>query len=339
MGAAADQKTNKVIFPIEGMDAILGLEERLIQSSLTGIYPGVLPDVKIIDVPEKPGKIVAVVKVHESAEAPHAIQNSTRVYIRTGSLSNPYDLAEIDRIEYLLKRREQPQRLRDELTTKTDARFREHVREELRRMPYVVVEVARLFPREQIIAPESVHEFTAPSYAADPVLQHFIERAKRIPNGVFSTWHPNGLPYAELSAYGLVQSRSLLQLVKSSWQPNKGVLFVRPAGVVWAIGRTLRLADRFFQWARFSGNVRVTAQFVNVLHQCLQYSGHETDDLEYACSDQEFSADEYTTTEALRDDLMGVTTALCREAFWAFNCDYEALPEKVQKCLKDERLV
>jgi predicted HTH transcriptional regulator len=92
--------TNKVALPINGIDEKSGLEERITQASVNGIYPGVLPEIRVFNISGTGNKVVIVIKVHESIEAPHAIQNSTRVYIRTGNLSNPYDLAEIDRIEY-----------------------------------------------------------------------------------------------------------------------------------------------------------------------------------------------------------------------------------------------
>ena len=56
-------------------------------------------------------RVVVVVRVNESPQAPHAIQNSTKVYIREGSITQPYELAAIGRIEHLLKRREEPQRI------------------------------------------------------------------------------------------------------------------------------------------------------------------------------------------------------------------------------------
>src|SRR6266496_1301702 len=48
MGVSTNATTNRVNFPIEGIDEKAGLEERIIQSSLNGIYPGVLPEVGIL---------------------------------------------------------------------------------------------------------------------------------------------------------------------------------------------------------------------------------------------------------------------------------------------------
>ena len=83
IGAEADKKTNKVI-AIDGIPNSGGLEEQILQSALTGIYPAVMPEVIILDLPTNPNNVVIIIRVDESSQAPHAIQNSTRVYIRTG---------------------------------------------------------------------------------------------------------------------------------------------------------------------------------------------------------------------------------------------------------------
>ena len=58
-----------------------------------GIYPSVMPEVLLVDVPDS-DNVVIVVRVDESIQAPHAIQNSAKVYIRTGSVTQPYELSD-----------------------------------------------------------------------------------------------------------------------------------------------------------------------------------------------------------------------------------------------------
>ena len=108
IGVEADQTDNMPICPIEGIPKDSGIEERIQQSALTGIYPGIIPEIKLVDVPNSEN-VVVVVRVDESIQAPHAIQNSTRVYVRTGSITQPYELSDVDRIAYMLKRREDSQ--------------------------------------------------------------------------------------------------------------------------------------------------------------------------------------------------------------------------------------
>lgn len=190
MGVTTDKTTNKVVVPIEGMDKVAGLEEKILQASLDGIYPGVVPEVRVLNVPGKPDKIVSVIKVHESAEAPHAVQNSTRVYIRTGSITKPYELATMNRIEYFLKRRERPEKFRQEMIQWSERRIEDHVR--LRNEPAITVITARLFPREPLLSLEHIQEFVD---VRVPLLGNsgfFLREPKRISSGVLSALRQGG---------------------------------------------------------------------------------------------------------------------------------------------------
>ena len=122
IGTETDKRTNKVI-AIDGIPNSGGIEEQIQQSALTGIYPAVIPEVIICSVPANPNNVVVIVRVDESPQAPHAIQNSKKVYIRTGSITQPYDYAEIDRIEYMLKRREDVQITTRQILNRTEQRI------------------------------------------------------------------------------------------------------------------------------------------------------------------------------------------------------------------------
>ena len=50
IGVETDQN-NKVKFPIQGIQNDGGIEERIIQSATDGIYPAIMPEVIICDVP------------------------------------------------------------------------------------------------------------------------------------------------------------------------------------------------------------------------------------------------------------------------------------------------
>jgi len=64
---------------------------------LQGINPPVFPRTTIV-ASDVAGRVFLVIEVDESWEAPHAIENSRKVYVRTGNAANPYDLAEVDRL-------------------------------------------------------------------------------------------------------------------------------------------------------------------------------------------------------------------------------------------------
>jgi hypothetical protein len=102
IGIEEDRKTrSRKLLPLSQM---AGYEEQVTQACLMGINPPILPAIRVFDVPGVASKVIVVVKVNQSVEAPHAIENSTRVYVRTGNLSQPYQLADVSTLEYLFKR-------------------------------------------------------------------------------------------------------------------------------------------------------------------------------------------------------------------------------------------
>jgi predicted HTH transcriptional regulator len=95
IGVKTDRKTNMPIFPLDGILAQPGIEERISQACWTGIYPALTPAIKVIRLPFNPERVVVVVDVRESIEAPHAIENTTKVYIRNASTTEPIAFVEI----------------------------------------------------------------------------------------------------------------------------------------------------------------------------------------------------------------------------------------------------
>ena len=78
--------------PIEGFvppaeELPLTVENLCIQ----GTNPPVFPKTTIIN-SDVANRVFLVIEVDESWEAPHAIENSKKVYVRTGNAANPYDL-------------------------------------------------------------------------------------------------------------------------------------------------------------------------------------------------------------------------------------------------------
>ena len=86
-----------------------GLSERVIQIAQDSIYPPVRVAVSnVIPNDLLPGHVLLVIRVNESREAPHAIEKNRKVYVyeRTDNKNEPYELADMDRIQYMLVRRQ-----------------------------------------------------------------------------------------------------------------------------------------------------------------------------------------------------------------------------------------
>jgi hypothetical protein len=179
IGVETDKATNLPKFPLVGMKRRAGVEEQIVQSAQTGIYPPITPDVKVLDVPGNPDQILAVVKVSESIEAPHAIEGSTRVYIRNASTTDPYELADMDRIEYFIKRREQPEKRREILIDRIAARsLWRNVAQRIR------VVLAPVYPRGIVVPPDILLERAEGLEAAAGLPAH---RLRLVHEGIFSS--------------------------------------------------------------------------------------------------------------------------------------------------------
>jgi len=104
-GVEADKTANKPVWPsAKGMAKTNGIDERITAICRDGIYPPVRPQISpIIDNPNPAGTVLTVVRIDESPEAPHAVDGL--VYERTGSQLKPSRLSRINKIAYLLRRR------------------------------------------------------------------------------------------------------------------------------------------------------------------------------------------------------------------------------------------
>lgn len=320
---------NTVKFPIQGIANRSGIEEQIQQSALTGIYPAVIPEVIICDVPNT-NNVVVIVRVDESVEAPHAIQNSTRVYIRTGSITQPYELAEIDRIEYMLKRREDSQIVHQQIRDRTDERV---ISLFDTNKPNITVVAQPVFPHRPIISTGDIYEFirmnnsirTNRSIPFNDWEGHFGTR--RVAGGVCFIGSTSNILYSELNEYGIVYNRkTLFKETPEDSNEQEGYFhylqFVRP------INELIQYARSFYEKCEYLGNIKVTAQVQPVYMEKLGVSrtgdGFSIIELEpierQQCLDSQVSASaQCLAQDLMEEEFIEVVDKLVEQLFWAFN--------------------
>jgi hypothetical protein len=146
------------------------------------------------------GKAFLVVEVNESPKAPHAIENSTQVYVRSGDSVEPNTLADLGLIERLLLRR------REVL-----GRWNEFYGESLELAkaaginidcPILDVRIGPHYPTETIVSREKAFAFSA-----NPQLQHslgLLNMGLRHPTGALLA-RGDGIPkYLNIGELGTV---------------------------------------------------------------------------------------------------------------------------------------
>lgn len=339
LGVKTD-KNNRAIIPIEGMKKQQGIEEKITDSSLHGIYPAVLPEVKIIDVPNMGNRIVVVVEVHESIEAPHAIENSTRVYIRTGSQSQPYELAEIDRIEYMLKRRQKPLEKKKRLLSMAENRYvmnRQVQQQTVAKLSTLQIVVSVAFPYQPLISLEHLDRFVRNIPREDPA-RLFNDYIKRVHEGICSVipWRDR-YEYLEINQYGFVFWRGDIRKVNSEWKDGSSrdqVLYVSFPWLVADTGKMLHLADLFFAQCGYIGNVEVKLTINNILKEKLIYT--DPFEIGYEATDNQASGSGTYIAHEMKTNLAAIVSNLMKGVLWVFNYDAEkfrTIEQRVRKTL------
>ena len=243
IGVEADKTHNKVKMPIKGIPKTDGIEERIVQSGLMGIYPPVMPEVIIRDVPDTEN-IIVVVRVDESVQAPHAIQNSTKVYVRVASVSQPYQqpqLAELNHIEYLFNRRQDQEEGIKQIIDQMENRRKQFYSTDETTLTLVARPV---FLYRPVISASKIYEL----YRQDNWI-------KRVPDGILYIL-PYGTEIYEINKYGIVSHRTLIH------ENDQGCIDVINLRI--AIYDFMKTAKTLYNNCDYFGNIEVSAQMHNV---------------------------------------------------------------------------
>ena len=325
IGVETDQN-NRAKFPIQGIPKRNGIPERIQQSALTGIYPAVIPEVIICDIPNT-DNVVVIIRVDESPHAPHAIENSTTVYIRVGSITQPYklELAEIDRIEYMLKRREDSQIVPQQIRDRTDERIISlfDISE-----PNITVIAHPVFPHRPIISTGEIYEFIRMnnSFPFNDWEGDFGTR--RVAGGVCFIGSTSNILYSELNEYGIVYNRKTLYK-ETPDNSNEQEGYFHYQQFLIPINELIQYARSFYEKCEYLGNIKIKAQLQQVYMEKLGFyrSGENPSRMEFEpikrqqCLDSQVLA----STQCLAQDLMEgeefieVVDKLVEQLFWAFN--------------------
>ena len=308
IGVEADQKNNRVN-AIPGIPQQNGIEEQIQQSALTGIYPGVIPEIKLVPVPNT-GNVVVVVSVDESVQAPHAIQNSTRVYIRTGSITNPYDLADIDRLTYMLKRRDNSQVVFQQILNRIEKRIG-NVQPILISEPTLTIIACPVFPYHPVISVSEIHKLCEAAV---------LFPLRRVVGGVFSV-HPT--EYLEFNEYGMVYYRIALSIYNQrKLNYSDFILYIRSL---------IDNSKTLYKKCEYMGNIEISAQLLGVLDKELgdpgshAYGGSKITDGSIPgdpkCSDSTVLASKHCLARDLEnaEKQNDIIEELTSQLLWAFN--------------------
>ena len=330
IGVETDQKNNRVT-SMPGIPQRNGIEEQIQQSALTGIYPGVIPEIKVVDTPNS-NNVIVIVRVDESIQAPHAIKDVTQVYVRVGSITQPYEykLADMDRIAYMFKRREDSQAVARNVLNRIEARAGRRFRPGPDK-PDLTIIAKPIFPYRPVISVSDIYKLYDKKLSA----------IRRVEGGIFYTdggryvEYLSTKDYIEFNEYGIAYRKSLLSISDNDEIDCDQFLFHLKNLIKHTIG--------LYKNCEYLGNIEIRIQLQEVLRKILidprgrdyreEITGNlnakpECSDTEVFASKQCFARD--LENEEIRKDI--VEDLMC-QLLWAFNVPIDKTPirEKVRK--------
>ncbi len=296
---------------------------------LQNIHPPVLPRTEVVQ-SDVANQVFLVIEVDESAEAPHAIENSTKVYVRTGNASNPYDLAKVELIIDLLARRREPLERRDRMLKLAEQRSHQTVPRGA--TPYIQVSVCPQFPRTALASSDEAWDFLVQTtHAGDGLVP--ANSIKRVPDGAGSLTYssPPRVPaqYVELSKYGLFYAARHFALVHGPTIREVG----RPdtlapqelhfLGLFQILLRLSTAAESFYTSKGYRGNVLIHASVHGVQGQIMRFVAASSPWYDVNLEDFRCFADDVTSkrlvgVDELCSNRVVVLTDILSEITWAF---------------------
>lgn len=117
-----EDEDSKPKLPVTGIPYEEHLRERVNNLVLGNITPPIFPEIQVCQSDDNQ-KAFVVIRVIQSNLSPHAIKNNTKIYIRTDTSNEPEELASIDRVLWLVDKRNKSSDLKNIFYTRADKRF------------------------------------------------------------------------------------------------------------------------------------------------------------------------------------------------------------------------
>jgi hypothetical protein len=168
-----ETSTGGGVTPIKGLPLVPGLRERVIQIGINSIYPPLIPEVRVVDFKSDPAlsesdKAVVVIRVNESEEGGHAVDQRTTVYVRADNVSDWIRKATVEESEWFHQKRQKSLTEKGRIIQQAQQHAREylirlrtrHLRSTSEPKGRFVVWTVPTFPRHPIATPKKLFDAT-----------------------------------------------------------------------------------------------------------------------------------------------------------------------------------
>jgi Schlafen, AlbA_2 len=294
---------------------------------LAGIHPPILPSITVVP-SDVPGHSFLLLEIEESGQAPHAIENSRKIYVRTGNAANQYDLANVDAIVALLKRRQEPIEFRARLIADAEQRS---LQVSLHDKPELRATICPTYPRSALCSSKDVWDFLV---ERQPHFTNLVpyNSLRRVPDGAASLTptNPRHTPqYSEVSRYGLQFATKEFTVRPFR---DTGVQQLHFGDLVHTLRSLLVCSELFFSARGYRGQVTISASLRGVRGQVMTFRDEreafflgEDSPADFRSYTDSVSAERLVEAQRNSGQRLDLIADILRELTWPFwqgNGDY-----------------
>ncbi len=268
-----ENSDNRPKIPINGLEYKRGFSERVISIIMDNITPPIFPEIGVIK-NENKEKAVILIRIPESENTPHAVDNNTKVYCRTLDRNHPEKLVDLSKLVWLFNRREKSVSFRTELIQSASDRYnyRLKLNDFSTKLNSSTLSFAMipLFPKsEMLISPPKLKEIRSiievREYYGTSIYFPIPEDAPLtlLDNGISIEFlYENMIYYTEIKSFGLYYYKQLLEKT-INWL-NKERKIIRISEVIIRLDEYVDSVIKLYDSLGYNGNLYFEAKFENL---------------------------------------------------------------------------
>ena len=320
------EKDRKPKLPIDGIVYAKGFNEKVTSIALKNIYPPVFPEIKVCRFGNNLKKAVVVIRVQESDETPHTVEETEGIYVRVDSQNEPHR-APYEEIEWLINRRKKAVENRERLLRRAEERFdNQPTRKNFN--AFQSVSVIPVFPHAPLVAFEKISDIADQSKVSVhncdfPLTSQYKTAHESI---VCDSVYESFLNYTEINLFGLIFSK------QSLWGSDneKKVNLFEAAHMVEGV---LRFSLNFYEKVGYWGLILISLSLEGIKGSILTSSTRSPDPFERPLGSSDF--DDSITLERkisvceLSERFDEIVKDLFNEFLWSFGVDHDSLRKEL----------
>ncbi|MFA5080782.1 MAG: ATP-binding protein [Candidatus Paceibacterota bacterium] len=356
IGVEEDKKTG---IPIlwTGVDKDAKRIEKIYQEA-ANVEP--IPNYEVHITDEKNGKVFVLVRIQEGDNTPYYVQNDSNIWVRTGNVSTPIDIASPDRLALLFTNKEKAEKIRNLYIKKAEDIFvnildreeRDRLRE-IDRLTNHGKEIPAFFSKS-VINDDSICRICIQPYFPKKSLTNpktikdnfknirSVNESFDFPNSDMNAI-PEGLLYFKHGGKGRVDCQQVYGqgLISNHFNnvnyDERGARIIFISFIAGRLLKILKFADIFYSYFHYHGSLSGFISINNAKNVFVREILSEDDDNESFISNYRWEIS--TDTNVLKDpkQLKEYYMSLLQEIYWHFG--YENISDKlIQNFLKQNGL-